>query len=125
MADYGTVTLTEETFGTVKKITCAWTSENGGDNAGKAQKTTTFAYSGEVIRLVTDPGATAPTDNYDVMVYDEDNTDILMGAGANRDTADTEQVLASSLGCVANDKLTFYVENAGNAKVGTIYLYIR
>ena len=125
MADLGTVVLTEETFGTMKKITCAWTSENGGDNAGKAQKTTTYAYSGEVMRLVTDPGATAPTDDYDVYVYDEDNTDILMAAGKDRDTANTEQVLASSLGCVANDKLTFSVENAGNAKQGTIYLYIR
>lgn len=125
MADLGTVTLTEETFGTVKKITCAWTSEDGGANAGKAQKTTTNFYSGEVIRLVTDPGSTAPTDDYDVYVYDEDSTDILMGAGVNRDTATTEQVLASLLGCVANDKLTFYVENAGNAKVGKIYLYIR
>lgn len=125
MADLGTITLTEETFGTVKKITCAWTSENGGDNAGKAQKTTTYAYSGEVIRLVTDPGSTAPTDDYDVYVYDEDSMDILMAAGKDRDTTTTEQVLASSLGCVANDKLTFSIENAGNAKVGTIYLYIR
>ena len=125
MADLGTVTLTEETFGTVKKITCAWTSVSGTGDAGKAQKTTTFAYSGEVIRLCTDPGATAPTDDYDVYVYDEDSTDILMGAGKDRDTTNTEQVLGTSLGCVANDKLTFYVENAGNAKVGTIYLYIR
>ena len=125
MADYGTVTLTEETYGTVKKITCAWTSEDGGDDAGKAGATTTNAYSGEVIRLCTDPGTAAPTDDYDVYVYDEDSTDILMGAGADRDTANTEQVLASSLGCVANDKLTFYIENAGNAKNGTVYLYIR
>jgi hypothetical protein len=125
MADLGTVTLTEETFGTVKKITCAWTSEDGGGSAGKAQKTTTNIYSGEIIRLVTDPGATAPSDDYDVYVYDEDGMDVLMAAGKDRDTSTTEQVLGTSLGCVANDKLTFYVENAGNAKIGTIYLYIR
>jgi len=125
MADLGTVTLTEETFGTVKKITCAWTSEDGGGSAGKAQKTTTNIYSGEIIRLVTDPGATAPSDDYDIYVYDEDGMDVLMAAGKDRDTVNTEQVLGTSLGCVANDKLTFYVENAGNAKIGTIYLYIR
>lgn len=125
MADLGTVVLTEERHGTVKKITCAWTSEDGGDNAGKAQKTTTYAYSGEVIRLVTDPGAAAPTADYDVYVYDEDSADILMAGGLNRHTSTTEQVAASSLGIVANDKLTFSVENAGNAKNGTIYLYIR
>ena len=125
MADLGTVVLTEETFGTVKKITCAWTSVNGGANGGKAQKTTVNAYSGEVIRLVTDPGATAPTADYDVYVYDEDGMDVLMAGGVNRHTSTTEQVLGTSLGCVANDKLTFYVENAGDAKIGTIYLYIR
>jgi hypothetical protein len=126
MADLGTVEISEETFGTVKKIAFAWTSENGGADDGKAQKTTGNGYSGEVIRLVTVPdGVDAPTDDYDVQILDEDNTDILMGAGANRDTANTEQVLASSLGCVANDKLTLSVANAGNAKKGTVYIYIR
>ncbi len=126
MADFGSVTLTEEVFGTVKKITFAWTADTGA-NAGKATKTTANAYSGEVIRLVTVPasGADAPADNYDVQVLDEDSTDVLMGAGADRDLATTEQVLASSLGCVANDKLTLSVTNAGDTKKGTVYVYIR
>lgn len=126
MADFGTVTLTEETFGTVKKITFAWTADTGA-NAGKATKTTASVYSGEVIRLVTVPGTgdDAPDDNYDVAINDEDGTDVLMGAGADRDTATTEQVLASSLGCVANDKLTLSVTGAGDTKKGTVYLYIR
>ena len=126
MADLGTVVITEETFNTIKKITFAWTSENGGGDAGKASKTTTRAYTGEIIRCVTDPGVATPSDNYTVTVTDEDNTDVLMGACvANRDEANTEQVLASSLGCVANDKLTLNVSGAGNAKTGTVYLYIR
>lgn len=126
MADKGTVTLTEETYGTVKKITFDWTAGTGGD-AGLATKTTEQVYSGEVLRLVTVPGAApdAPTDNYDVVVNDEDSTDILMGAGADRDTATTQQVLASSLGVVANDKLTLSVSNAGDSKKGKVYLYIR
>jgi hypothetical protein len=118
----GTVTITEETFGTVKKIAFAWTSTAG----GAAGDTTAGVYSGEVIRLVTVPsGASAPDPNYDVVVNDEDSTDVLMGAGANRHTSNTEQVLASSLGCVANDKLTLSVSGAGSAKSGTVYLYIR
>jgi len=126
LADLGTVVITEETYGTVKKIGFAWTSEDGGGDAGKAMKTTTKGYSGEILRLVTAPsGAVAPTDNYDIRILDEDGTDVLMGAGANRDTVNTEQVLASSLGCVANDKLTLSIENAGDAKEGTAYLYIR
>jgi len=123
MADLGTVTVTEETFGTVKKIAYSWLS----DGDGKATKTTTNVYSGEIIRLVTVPdGTAAPDDNYTVLVNDEDTTDVLMGAAVgNRDTANTEQVLASSLGCVANDKLSLSITGAGAANKGKVYLYIR
>ncbi len=126
MADKGTVTVTEEIFGTVKKIKFQWTSGIDAD-AGLATKTTNNAYSGEIIRLVTIPGtdANAPTDNYDLVINDEDSTDVLMGAGANRDTLNIEQVLASSLGCVANDKLSLSISNAGNVKQGTVIVYIR
>lgn len=121
------VTLTEERIGVIKKITWAWTAHTD----GKVAITTTNAvtvgiYNGEIVRLVTVPdGVAAPTDNYDVMIYDGDSVDVLVGAGADRDTANTEQVLASSLGVVANDKLTLYVENAGSGGKGTVYLYIR
>jgi len=125
MADLGTVTITEEKGSFIQKIAFAWTSENGGGDAGKATKTTSNTYSGEVVRLVTVPGTDAPSDNYGVQILDEDGTDILMGAGANRDEANTEQVLASSLGCVANDLLTLSVSAAGNARKGTVYLYLR
>lgn len=119
-------TITEETLGTVKKVVWSWTSAADGTvGAAAVSSTTTNAYSGEVLRLVTNPGATAPTDNWDVVVNDEDGNDVLMGAGADRDTANTEQVLASSLGVVANDKLTMLVTNAGGGKTGAVYLYIR
>lgn len=119
----GTVVITEETHSTVKKIKLEWTS----DAAGAADGTTTKAYSGEIIRLVTIPGTAGvqPTDLYDVVVNDEDSADVLMGAGANRSNAATQQVLGSSLGCVANDKLTLGITNAGNAKSGTTIVYIR
>ena len=119
-------TITEETFGTVKKVTWAWTSAaDGSVGAAAVSTTTTNAYSGKIERLVTDPGATAPTDNWDLVISDEDGTDVLAGAGANRDTANTEQVLAASVGIVANDTLTMLVTNAGSGKTGTVYVYIR
>jgi hypothetical protein len=139
MADLGTVVLTEEiissmnalggfvTSSPIKKVKFEWTSVNGGGDAGKACKTTNNVFTGEIIRFVTIPAVApnAPTDDYDITITDEDGTDILMGAGANRDTTNTEQVLASSLGCVANDKLTINVAAAGNAKQGTTIIYIR
>ena len=82
-------TVSELRIGTVKKITFAWLSD---DTAGTATGTTTFPYDGKLITLVTDPGTAAPTDNYDVTVTDADGHDVLVGAGANRDTANTELV---------------------------------
>jgi hypothetical protein len=119
----GTVTVTEELAGPVKKIKFVWVC----DASGNADGATSNTYNGSCMRLVTVPagGGSAPTDNYDVVINDDDTTDVLMGAGANRDTANTEQVLGTSLGVVANDKLTLAVTNAGNAKGGTVYLYLR
>lgn len=117
----GTVVTTEVTHATVKKIIFAWTSSA----AGAADATTTAAYDGKLVTLITDPGATAPTDNYDVVVTDADGHDVLVGQGANRDTANTELVAESLLGAVAGSKLTLAVTNAGDSKVGEVILYIR
>ena len=125
----GSVTTSEETYGTVKKIAFAWTSGTGAEG-GTASGTTANAYSGEIIRMVTVPGAAGnqPTDQYDITITDQDSLDVLNSLGANRSNASNEQVISdavSSLGCVANDKLTINVTNAGDAKTGTAYLYIR
>ena len=93
---------------------------------GTASGQTTKVYNGAIMRLVTVPsGTAAPTADYDIVVNDQDSTDVLMGAGIDRHTSNTEQVLASSLGVVAYDKLTLSVTNAGTSKEGTVYLYIR
>ena len=122
------VTCTEERIGNVKKITWAWTAHTDGVVAtATSGATTTYAYTGVLERLVTVPGTgdDAPDADYDVIVYDADSVDALMAGGANRHTSNTEQVAASSLGIVANDKLTLYVSGAGSANKGTVYLYIR
>jgi hypothetical protein len=122
------VTCTEETIGVVKKITWAWTAHTDGVvAAATANAETTKAYTGEIIRLITIPGTgdDAPDVDYDVYVYDEDDTDALMAGGLNRHTSNTEQVAASSLGIVANDKLNLYVSGAGSGNKGTVHLYIR
>lgn len=123
------VTCSEETYGVIKKITWTWTAHTDGVvAAATANAETTKAYNGEIVRLVTVPGTgdDQPDDNYTVQVLDEDDTDVLMAAAtANRDEANTEQVAASSLGVVANDKLTLYVSGAGSGNKGTVHLYVR
>lgn len=119
----GTVTVTERTHTSVKKITWDWLS----DASGNADLVTTAAYDGVIQRLVTVPdgGGTQPTDLYDLTITDGDGLDVLLGAGANRSNASTQQVASSSLGVVAGDTLTLNISNAGNAKGGVTHLYIR
>jgi hypothetical protein len=118
----GTVTTTEKVLGTVKKITFTWTASAG----GAADATTDEVYDGKLIGLTTDPGAgTAPTDNYDVVITDADGHDVLLGAGADRDTATTEHVAEASLGAVAHSPLTLAVTNAGAGGEGVVIVYLR
>ena len=127
MTNLGTVSIIEEDFLNIKKITFAWTSVDSGGDAGKAAKTTVNNYTGEVIRLVTIPGTVGdqPSDNYNVIVLDSSGVDILMSNGLLRDQTSPEQVPQSLLGCVVDSKLTLSVNSAGNAKKGIVYLYIR
>jgi hypothetical protein len=119
-----TMTFTETVYGTIKKIKCAWLSD---DATGAVSGTTTNYYDGRFIGACTVPGlaAAAPTDNYDIAVSDADSVDIALGALANRDTANTEYVAEASMAGTAQSKLTVAVTNAGNTKTGTLYLYIR
>lgn len=121
----GTVTVNSEVIlKTVQKVKYTWISDTAGNADGVS---TENHYTGEVVRLITNPGTAAPTDNYDIVVNDDDGYDVLIGGGANRDTSNTEQVVPSSsvLGAMTNSKLTLGVSNAGDTKSGVVILYIR
>ena len=120
----GTVTTTEELLGNVKKVTFAWTAGTDGE-AGTATGTTTYPYTGNLLKVVTVPGLVAdqPTDDYDITIKDEDGVDVGNGQLLNRDDTNTEWVIAS-LGAVVGDKLTFAVTSAGAGKKGVCYAYI-
>ena len=115
----GTVTFTEYALGPVKRIKCVWVSTAG----GAASDATANAYSGIIVSATTVPSVTAPTDDYDIVILDEDLADVMQGALANRDTANTE-VAAPTVKQSVRGKLTFTVSAAGASKGGTIYLDI-
>ena len=124
------VTITESSGSqsAIKVIKYAWTTDsvNGAivdATAAGAKNKTTYKYTGQVVRLTTVP-TDGPTDNYDLAINDDNTTDVTMGAGQNRDTTNTEQVLASSLGFVYDSYLALTIGTAGNSKSGTAYLYI-
>ncbi len=111
----------EETYGSLKKIKWTFTSDTAGDASGA---TTTLQYNGEAALFVSVPSTTTPDTNFDVEVLDEDGLDVLAGGGANQPVT-TKYTQGSSLGVAANDKLYLSVTNAGNAKTGSVYLYLR
>jgi len=112
----------------VRKVVWTWKCTDAGavadqTAAGQINKTS-HKYTGIIYRLITDP-TDGPTDNYGVTVLDDDGYDVLMGAGANRDTTNTEQVLWSSLGICLDSQLRLNISAAGNAKSGKVILYIK
>ena len=115
------VTVTERN-GYIKAKVIDWVSD---DATGAASGT--FRLDGQIIRLVTDPGAAAPTDNYDITLPDSNSFDALQGLGANRDTANTEQqnivISGTSVHPAVNDTLTFTIAAAGNSKAGQAVIY--
>ena len=125
----GTVTTTEHTLFNMKKIKFEWTSTTGGE----ASDTTDYTYGGLVHRVIIAPstGTTIPDANYDVAINDSDGYDILNGLGDNSSTSSathygisTGGVAKSPLSAVSS-KLSLAVSDAGNAKTGTVIVYIR
>jgi hypothetical protein len=116
----GTVTVVENQATHIKRIKWTWVSTAG----GAADLVTTLSYTGQIVALVTDPGTAAPTDNWDLTITDQDGVDVLNALGANRDTANTEQVV-TGMGVVVGQSLTLNVTNAGDSKEGVVYLYLK
>lgn len=136
----GTVTVTYDgdpdraEVGSVNRIVVDWTS----DGSGNAD-TTTKKITGRLIKGVTNPGATAPTDDYDIAITDPEGLDVLANCPAagrlgNRDTANTECAyffvanvdgtpLSMAQNPVVCDPLTIAISNAGASKVGKLILY--
>lgn len=110
----------------VQRTILNWTS----DSSGNATVDTEKPVEGVILRAVFDPdGTDAPTDNYDVVLNDENGIDVLQGLGADRDTANSEQVVpidpTSGLPIAVADILSLSVSGAGSAKKGKVILYTR
>ena len=86
----GTVSTTKAKHGDkVVTYTMSWV---GDASTGLVPETASPVFNGWIFMVVTNPGS-APTDNYDVTLTDAAGVDIMGGALANRDTANTEQVV--------------------------------
>ena len=84
----GTVAIEHKAFGAVRRVRCTCVADAAD---ASIPDTVLPRIEGRLIAIETNPGATAPTDNYDVSVTDAEGHDVLEGVGANRDTATTEK----------------------------------
>ena len=105
-----------------------------GDDGTGAVPTYTFQLpvDAELVSLVTNPGSTAPTANYDITLLDTDSIDVLQGLGANRHTSNSEEAslyYATQLGrplVMGGRNLVLTIANqAVNSATGTIALRYR
>lgn len=77
-------------YGCFREITMSWTADAA---AGTVPATaTTWPINGWILKVTTNPGTTAPTDNYDITLTDRDGFDVMNGLLVDRDTANTEAV---------------------------------
>lgn len=113
----------------IKKLVVDWTSSSGG------AFTRSVTLDGAILRVVTDPSATAPTDNYDITLVDEYGLDLFISQGLNRDTANSEVFVpgasitdgttTSVIPVCYSGTATLTIANAGDTKVGTVVIYTR
>jgi hypothetical protein len=123
----GTVTTVHNAVGTIRSVVCTCTA----DAAGATFPATALpSIEGRLLALVTNPGATQPTDNYDITLVDQHGHDVLEGVGANRDTLNTEKVAVVYSGTGTHpvvdeaDTLTLTItNNAVNSAVVVVQLY--
>lgn len=124
----GTITQTIDKRGPISVITLTCTADAA--DASYPETVLATKISGKLLALETNPGATAPTDNYDIALDDAEGHDVLEGKGANRDTANTEKVSAvRGVGeyseVAKSDVLTFKItNNLVNSAIVVAKLYI-
>src|SRR3990167_1549817 len=109
----GTVTQTHERIGAIGVITITATADAADGTVPDTDLTAKIG--GKLLALETNPGATAPTANYDITIDDGDGIDVLQGVGANRHTTSSEKVAIVYSGTAihppvaVSDTLTFKV----------------
>ena len=124
----GTITQTHNKLGKIGVITFTCTA----DAADGSFPSTTIddAIEGKLLALETNPGATAPTDNWDVAITDAEGVDVLQGCGANRHTTTSQKAAIVFSGTSLNppvdktDTLALVITgNSVNSAIAVIKLY--
>lgn len=132
MADSAATIKWDEESAKVLKAVVTWLSDDADghvtynfDEKDKARIKGKYLF-----HMITNPGATAPTDNYNITLLDDDGVDMAGGELLLRDTENSEQAIPKIASGVygeriANGGLAVTITSAGNAKVGVLKLWWR
>ncbi len=114
----------------VATLTFAWTTTSAGTASDVTGTTIKDQIAGKyVVAVVTEPDATDyPTDDYDIVITDENSADIMGGTLLNRESGSSEQAIPH-IGAVYGPRpitgaLTHTVTNAGSGKSGVTTLIL-
>lgn len=123
----GTVVVTTTYVGfNVTQYQLAWTS-----NASGAVSANPLAIRGHLlgVKFVPGAGGTQPTDLYDATLVDVESLDILNAQAANLSNVTGRYFLFDPRffvpGGPGGQTLDLVIANAGNAKTGTVYIWVQ
>lgn len=127
-ADAGTWTVTYDKVdasSAIKTVTFSWTAAADGSVEYAIPAATLSYMKGSYIYWVeTNPGATAPTDNYDIVLNSSGGADLFRGKLINRDETNTEVVKGLNVPCDGTAMTWVISNNVVNSATGTIKLYL-
>lgn len=118
------VTLTRhKSYGVIRRLVYDCTAD---DADGSFPSTAIPVIEGGILALETNPGATAPTANYDVALTSGEGADRLAAAGLNRHTTNSEIALLATPAPVSADEtlslaITGNVVNSATTRVVILY----
>lgn len=76
-----------------------------------------------ITKIVTNPGTTGPTANYDITLIDSDGADLADGAVTNRSATATEQEAMAAQ--IPSDGFTLtFAGNSVNSATGTVRIFL-
>jgi hypothetical protein len=126
MAGSVVVTYTTRALNTGNKIkvaSIAWTADAAD---GSVPNTALNDLSGHLVKVITNPGAVAPTANYDIKLLDHDDStiDAANAAIVDRHTTSSEIVLPTVPPLLCGNYTFNLTNNAVNSATGVCILFI-
>lgn len=119
----GSLTNTSSDLGGgITKYNIAWVS----DASGVVSLSVVEVKRGRLIQIkyVPDAGGTQPSDLYDMTLPDTNGVDVLAGDGANLSNANSKITAPTAPILLEAGNLTPTIASAGNAKGGTLILFV-